>query len=106
MLIPAQNSNKANCKIQDCFVNRQIKKDVKCNKGQDNRLEKDSKVAFPSRNVPTTTLLLQPNQLLGICSYQSLRGESHHMRKSNDKRGRRGEGVRKTFIEGRQRSHK
>jgi Reverse transcriptase (RNA-dependent DNA polymerase) len=32
MLIPAQNSNKANCKIQDCFINRQIKEDVKCNK--------------------------------------------------------------------------
>jgi hypothetical protein len=32
MLTPAQNSNKANCKIQDCFVNRQIKEDVKCNK--------------------------------------------------------------------------
>jgi hypothetical protein len=31
MLIPAQNSNKANCKIQDCFANRQIKEDVKCN---------------------------------------------------------------------------
>jgi hypothetical protein len=31
MLIPAQNSNKANCKIQDCFGNRQIKEDVKCN---------------------------------------------------------------------------
>jgi hypothetical protein len=31
MLIPAQNSNKANCKIQDCFADRQIKKDVKCN---------------------------------------------------------------------------
>jgi hypothetical protein len=32
MLIPAQNSNKTNCKIQDCFANRQIKEDVKCNK--------------------------------------------------------------------------
>jgi hypothetical protein len=31
MLIPAQNSNKANYKIQDYFVNRQIKEDVKCN---------------------------------------------------------------------------
>jgi hypothetical protein len=31
MLIPAQNSNKANYKIQDCFVNRQIKENVKCN---------------------------------------------------------------------------
>jgi hypothetical protein len=31
MLIPAQNSNKANYKIQDCFTNRQIKEDVKCN---------------------------------------------------------------------------
>jgi hypothetical protein len=32
MLIPAQNSNNANCKIQDCFANRQIKEDVKCNR--------------------------------------------------------------------------
>jgi hypothetical protein len=32
MLIPAQNLNKANCKIQDYFANRQIKEDVKCNK--------------------------------------------------------------------------
>jgi hypothetical protein len=32
MLIPAQNSNKANYKIQDCFANRQIKEDVKCNR--------------------------------------------------------------------------
>jgi hypothetical protein len=31
MLIPAQNSNKVNYKIQDCFANRQIKEDVKCN---------------------------------------------------------------------------
>jgi hypothetical protein len=31
MLIPAQNSNKANYKIQDCFANRQTKEDVKCN---------------------------------------------------------------------------
>jgi hypothetical protein len=31
MLIPVQNSNKANYKIQDCFANRQIKEDVKCN---------------------------------------------------------------------------
>jgi Reverse transcriptase (RNA-dependent DNA polymerase) len=31
MLIPAQNSNKTNYKIQDCFANRQIKEDVKCN---------------------------------------------------------------------------
>jgi hypothetical protein len=31
MLIPAQNSNKTNCKIQDCFANRQIKEDIKCN---------------------------------------------------------------------------
>jgi hypothetical protein len=31
MLIPAQNSNKVNCKIQDYFANRQIKEDVKCN---------------------------------------------------------------------------
>jgi hypothetical protein len=31
MLISAQNSNKVNCKIQDCFANRQIKEDVKCN---------------------------------------------------------------------------
>jgi hypothetical protein len=29
MLIPAQNLNKANCKIQDCFANRQTKEDVK-----------------------------------------------------------------------------
>jgi hypothetical protein len=32
MLIPAQNSNKTNYKIQDYFANRQIKEDVKCNK--------------------------------------------------------------------------
>jgi hypothetical protein len=32
MLIPAQNSNKVNYKIQNCFANRQIKEDVKCNK--------------------------------------------------------------------------
>jgi hypothetical protein len=32
MLIPAQNSNKANYKIQDYFANRQIKEDVKYNK--------------------------------------------------------------------------
>jgi hypothetical protein len=31
MLIHAQNSNKPNYKIQDYFVNRQIKEDVKCN---------------------------------------------------------------------------
>jgi hypothetical protein len=31
MLIPAQNSNKTNYKIQDYFANRQIKEDVKCN---------------------------------------------------------------------------
>jgi hypothetical protein len=31
MLIPVQNSNKINCKIQDYFTNRQIKEDVKCN---------------------------------------------------------------------------
>jgi hypothetical protein len=31
MLILAQNSNKANYKIQDFFANRQIKEDVKCN---------------------------------------------------------------------------
>jgi hypothetical protein len=31
MLIPAQNLNKANYKILDCFANRQIKEDVKCN---------------------------------------------------------------------------
>jgi hypothetical protein len=34
MLIPAQNSNKANYKIQDRFANRQIKEDVKCNNRQ------------------------------------------------------------------------
>jgi hypothetical protein len=32
MLIPTQNSNKTNCKIQDYFANRQIKEDVKYNK--------------------------------------------------------------------------
>jgi hypothetical protein len=32
MLIPAQNSNKVNYKIQDCFANRQIKENIKCNK--------------------------------------------------------------------------
>jgi hypothetical protein len=32
MLIPTQNSNKTNYKIQDCFANRQIKEDVKCNR--------------------------------------------------------------------------
>jgi hypothetical protein len=32
MLIPAQNLNKTNYKIQDYFANQQIKKDVKCNK--------------------------------------------------------------------------
>jgi hypothetical protein len=31
MLIHAQNSNKTNYKIQDCFANRQIKQNVKCN---------------------------------------------------------------------------
>jgi hypothetical protein len=35
MLIPAQKSNKANYKIQDCFANRQIKENVKCNTGPD-----------------------------------------------------------------------
>jgi hypothetical protein len=32
MLIPAQNLNKVNCKIQYYFANQQIKEDVKCNK--------------------------------------------------------------------------
>jgi hypothetical protein len=32
MLILAQNANKANYKIQDCFANRQIKENVKCNR--------------------------------------------------------------------------
>jgi hypothetical protein len=32
MLIPTQNLNKVNYKIQDYFANRQTKEDVKCNK--------------------------------------------------------------------------
>jgi hypothetical protein len=39
MLIPAQNSNKTNYKIQNYFANRQIKEDVKCN----NMFEKNQK---------------------------------------------------------------
>jgi hypothetical protein len=38
MLIPAQNSNKANYKFQDCFANRQIKEDVKCNNQQQTKM--------------------------------------------------------------------
>jgi hypothetical protein len=38
MLIPPQNSNKANCKIQDFFPNRQIKEDVKCNNNKYRKL--------------------------------------------------------------------
>jgi hypothetical protein len=45
MLIPAQNSNKTNYKIQDYFTNRQIKKDVNCNTRIYNSYCRDNYVA-------------------------------------------------------------
>jgi hypothetical protein len=46
MLIPTQNLNKTNYKIQDCFANRQTKEDAKCNKN--NELE-NLKFLYPIR---------------------------------------------------------
>jgi hypothetical protein len=63
MLIPAQNSNKANYKIQDYFANRQIKEDVKCNIFYSNFLSVHLRPTCPRFNlaIPSPSSIIKQN---------------------------------------------